>query len=289
MGGRLRSASLDLLRSASLDLLKSSSISLLKCVANSSNSASDSVAQHLKVGGGMTSNNLLMQFQADLLGLSLYRPYVRTASYTIFIFTSVLVFFFSFYLPCFFFYSCSLCRIMPCHVSVIFTFCFIFSSWVNYDKRNVLPCLTLPSLLFSSLLSSLLPSTLLPSTLHSSPLSHPPFFSPLPSLSSPLFSSPALHGPTVCRDHSPRCRFRCWTGCRYVRYFHFYYFELTLSTLLIFLLMPSFFFLFPQFSTYSFFLLICFLAFPIMFSNLVFCYWIPINIITSLHKSMHQH
>lgn len=80
MGGRLRSASLDLLRSASLDLLKSSSISLLKCVANSSNSASDSVAQHLKVGGGMTSNNLLMQFQADLLGLSLYRPYVRTAS-----------------------------------------------------------------------------------------------------------------------------------------------------------------------------------------------------------------
>lgn len=80
MGGRLRSASLDLLRSASLDLLKSSSISLLKCVANSSNSASDSVAQHLKVGGGMTSNNLLMQFQADLLGLSLYRPYVRTAT-----------------------------------------------------------------------------------------------------------------------------------------------------------------------------------------------------------------
>lgn len=74
--GRMRSASLDLLRSASLDLLKSSSISLLKSVANSSTSNSDSVAQHLKVGGGMTNNNLLMQFQADLLGLSLYRPYV---------------------------------------------------------------------------------------------------------------------------------------------------------------------------------------------------------------------
>ena len=96
MGGRLRSASLDLLRSASLDLLKSSSISLLKCVANSSNSASDSVAQHLKVGGGMTSNNLLMQFQADLLGLSLYRPYVRTASQNIFIFPSFYLFFFVF-------------------------------------------------------------------------------------------------------------------------------------------------------------------------------------------------
>ena len=76
--GRLRSASLDLLRSASLDLLKSSSMDLLKSVANSSTSPSDSVAQHLKVGGGMTNNNLLMQFQADLLGLSLYRPYVSS-------------------------------------------------------------------------------------------------------------------------------------------------------------------------------------------------------------------
>jgi FGGY family of carbohydrate kinases, C-terminal domain len=116
MGGRLRSASLDLLRSASLDLLKSSSISLLKCVANSSNSASDSVAQHLKVGGGMTSNNLLMQFQADLLGLSLYRPYVRTASYTIFIFSSVPVFFFSFFLLCLFSILVCFCRLMPCPV-----------------------------------------------------------------------------------------------------------------------------------------------------------------------------
>ena len=80
--GRLRSASLDLLRSASLDLLKSSSMDLLKSVANSTNSPSDSVAQHLKVGGGLTNNNLLMQFQADLLGLSLYRPYVRTVSYS---------------------------------------------------------------------------------------------------------------------------------------------------------------------------------------------------------------
>jgi glycerol kinase len=78
--GRLRSASLDLLRSASLDLLKSSSMSLLKSVANSSTSPSDSVAQHLKVGGGMTNNNLLMQFQADLLGVSLYRPYVSTTA-----------------------------------------------------------------------------------------------------------------------------------------------------------------------------------------------------------------
>jgi hypothetical protein len=74
-GSRLRSASLDLLRSASLDLLKRSSMDLLKSVANSSNSPSSSIAQHLKVGGGMTNNDLLMQFQADLLGLSLYRPY----------------------------------------------------------------------------------------------------------------------------------------------------------------------------------------------------------------------
>eukprot|EP00596_Hydrurales_sp_CCMP1899_P010061 CAMPEP_0119053936 /NCGR_PEP_ID=MMETSP1177-20130426/74741_1 /TAXON_ID=2985 /ORGANISM="Ochromonas sp, Strain CCMP1899" /LENGTH=584 /DNA_ID=CAMNT_0007034019 /DNA_START=163 /DNA_END=1914 /DNA_ORIENTATION=- len=74
-GGRLRSNSLDLLRAASLNLLKSSSMDLLKSVANSSNSPSSSVAQHLKVGGGMTNNNLLMQFQSDLLGLSLYRPY----------------------------------------------------------------------------------------------------------------------------------------------------------------------------------------------------------------------
>ena len=87
--GRLRSASLDLLRSASLDLLKSSSMDLLKSVANSSISPSDSVAQHLKVGGGMTSNNLLMQFQADLLGLSLYRPYVRALLLCSFLFSSL--------------------------------------------------------------------------------------------------------------------------------------------------------------------------------------------------------
>jgi FGGY family of carbohydrate kinases, C-terminal domain len=150
MGGRLRSASLDLLRSASLDLLKSSSISLLKCVANSSNSASDSVAQHLKVGGGMTSNNLLMQFQADLLGLSLYRPYVRTVSkdIVIFFFSSLLLFIFSSFLllfdvSCFLFFFSLL--LLPCTIpllyclalNLIICICLSSTSIPHYDMLNI--------------------------------------------------------------------------------------------------------------------------------------------------------